>query len=417
MLKAVIFDMDGVLVDSEPLHYEANRLLFEKKFDINLDYEYYKQYIGSTVTYMWEKMRNDFIASGHKEVEAYTAIELRNMADDIKEELVDTQGYMEIEGVSAFVKSISGRYRLAVASSSYLRNIERNVADMELLLEFSELVSGTEVKRPKPNPDIFLEAASRLGVNPSECIVIEDSENGVKAAKAAGMACLGFINPNSGSQDLSKADYLFESFDAIDGDFLQMVHAHCFDERYVVAESERLVLREMLVEDAGDETIKKIITTALNVGEKNECPKHNDGAGLLLNDEKELQNEKFQNLRGYISDYRKNSYKFLGFGLWLVELKCECDDDKPKVIGIAGIDRKVNGDFELGYYIMPEYRRLGYAYEACAEILDCMKDSGLDTINVTIEKNNEASIALAKKLMFDEFYSNDEYVFMDKSMA
>ncbi len=367
MLKAVIFDMDGVLIDSEPLHYEANRLLLKREFNIELDYEYYKQYIGSTVTYLWEKTKKDFVTAGYSELESYDATILRNMADEIKEELINTQGYMKIEGAAEFVRSLKGHYRLAVASSSYLKNIERNVNNLGITDCFNKLVSGTQVASPKPSPDIFLEAAIRLGVSPNECIVVEDSENGVKAAKAAGMACIGFINENSGNQNLSQADYLFESFDSIDGDFLYMVHAHCFDERYVVAETERLVLREMLVEDVRDEDARNLIVDVLSINE---------------------------DLERYIIDYRRNSYKFLGFGLWMLELK-----NDGNIIGIAGIDRKENGDFELGYYVCEEYRRNGYAYEACKKILKLAKEEfDIDEVKVSIAKDNEASLGLARKL-------------------
>lgn len=370
MLKAVIFDMDGVLIDSEPLHYEANRLLLKRKFDIELEYEYYKQYIGSTVAHLWEKTRKDLIMEGHKELEAYEAIELRNMADEIKEELINTDGYMEIKGAPAFVKSLKGRYKLAVASSSYLKNIERNMNNLCITDCFDELVSGTQVKNPKPSPDIFLLAAERLGVLPQECLVIEDSENGVNAAKAAGMACVGFINKNSGNQNLSRADYLFEDFEGIDGDFLEMVHAHTFDERYVVGETDRLFIREMVVEDVLDKTVEKIIREALSL--------------------KELDDEAFKN---YIIEYRKNSYKFLGFGLWLLEIK-----ETGKVIGMAGIDRQKNGDFELGYYIDEAYRRQGYACEACKKILSMKEELDVEDICVRIKANNEASLGLASKL-------------------
>ncbi len=385
MLKAVIFDMDGVLVDSEPLHYEANRQLLEDKLDIELKYDYYKQFIGSTVTYMWEKMKEDF------GIEGISAAELRAMADDIKEELVETEGYPEIEGVIGFVRRLEGCCTLAVASSSYLRNIERNIDRLGLSSNFRVLVSGTEVDNPKPGPDIFLEAAKRLGVEPQECVVIEDSENGVLAARAAGMACVGFINVNSGKQDLSKADYLVESFLSVDYEFLRMVHAHHFDESYEVTDTRRLVLREMLKEDAGDEVCAEIIKKALQISDM--CR---------------------EELESYIAEYRENAYKFLGFGLWLVELKEEYTKCERRVIGIAGIDRKVNGDFELGYYIISEYREKGYAYEACAEIMDFIRDFGLDRINVSIKRDNLASIRLAQKLMFEEFYSNSEFVFMDR---
>lgn len=382
MLKAVIFDMDGVLIDSEPLHYEANRILLLNKFNIELKYEYYKQFIGSTVKYLWEKMKNDFGIDG------YTAEELKLMADEIKEELIDTDGYEQIEGVAEFVCGLSDHYKLAVASSSYLKNIKRNMDNLGITDEFEQLISGTEVENPKPSPDIFIEVAKRLGVKPCECLVIEDSKNGVLAAKNAGMACLGFINPNSGNQDLSKADYLFESYEGIDENFLHMVHAHCFDEPYIALDTDRLNLREMQKEDAKDPVCKELIKEALN-----------------------LENITDIDLEKYIIDYRNNSYKFLGFGLWVAQLK-----ESDEVIGIVGIDRKVNGDFELGYFIEENYRRQGYAYEASAEIMDYIRDFGLDSVNITVKKENVASLRLAEKLMFDEFYSNDEYIFMDKKV-
>lgn len=224
MLKAVIFDMDGVLVDSEPLHYEVNKITVLERFGIKLDYEYYKQYIGTTVMAMWEKIIKDF------SIEGYTAKELFDLSEEVKERLVDEKGYPEVPGVVSFIKSISKKYKLAVASSSALVNIEKNVDKLGIRADFDALVTGLSVKNPKPAPDIFLKAAMELGVNPNECIVIEDSCNGVRAAKAAGMASIGFLNQGFGEQDLSAADYLFEAFDNIDDGFLEMVHSHHFGE-------------------------------------------------------------------------------------------------------------------------------------------------------------------------------------------
>ena len=67
-------------------------------------------------------------------------------------------------------------------------------------------------------------------------------------------------------------------------------------------------------------------------------------------------------------------------------------------------------------FIEENYRRQGYAYEASAEIMDYIRDFGLDSVNITVKKENVASLRLAEKLMFDEFYSNDEYIFMDKKV-
>ncbi|MBQ6814179.1 MAG: HAD family phosphatase [Lachnospiraceae bacterium] len=224
MLKAIIFDMDGVLVDSEPLHYEVNKITMMEKFQIDLNYEYYKQYIGTTVKAMWEKIIKDFC------IEGYTPTELFDLSEVVKARLVDEKGYPEVPGVVDFVRMLSKKYKLAVASSSSIVNIEKNVNKLGIKDEFSALVSGLTVANPKPFPDVFLKAASELGVEPSECLVVEDSGNGTKAAKAAGMACIGFINPGSGDQDLSAADYLFEDFSSIDDGFVEMVYSHHFGE-------------------------------------------------------------------------------------------------------------------------------------------------------------------------------------------
>lgn len=393
MLKAVIFDMDGVLVDSEPLHYEINKLTAKRHCGITLDYEYYKQYIGSTVFFMWEKIKKDF------DIEKYSAKELFDLSEVIKEELVSTKGYPEVKGAVNFVKSLVGKYKLAVASSSCLANIENNMRKLGLMVSdldqsgdldeldkigklenlnvFNKLVSGTLVKNPKPAPDVFLKAALELGVLPSECIVIEDSSNGAKAAKAAGMACVGFLNPSSGEQDLSMADYLFEDFDSIDGAFLEMVHAHHFGEPWRVLETERLIIREMCPDDV--EAIYKIY-------EDNDL-RYTEP--LFDDIDKE---------RAYIKDYQKYIYNFYDFGIWLFEEK-----STGEIIGRGGVELKVYEDgseaIEIGYIIRKDKQRLGFAYEGLKNILIYVKEHfDIKSVNVSVHRDNVSSVELAKKL-------------------
>lgn len=225
MLKAVIFDMDGVLVDSEPVHFKANQITLEKLCGVHLDYEYYRHFIGSTIRAMWQEMHDDF------GITQYTWEELLEENDKILEELLEKQGYPSVKGAAELVKRLKkDGYLLAVASSSKMEKIISNITNLGIRECFDALVSGMELQRPKPAPDIFLQAAKLLGVEPHECLVVEDSCNGIRGAAAAGMASLGFLNSNSGNQDLSQADYLCEDFDGVEEDFLRMVYAHHFHE-------------------------------------------------------------------------------------------------------------------------------------------------------------------------------------------
>ncbi len=225
MLKAVIFDMDGVLVDSEPLHFKSNQMTLRKYCGLELEYDYYKQYIGSTVTFMWKKIVRDF------GIVDYSPETLQSLNDEILDELVQTEGYPPVKGAAELVRSLHRQgYLLAVASSSSRRKIEENLKHLDIRSCFSAIVSGVELERPKPNPDIFQKAVEELGVQTEECLVIEDSMNGVKASVAAGIPCVGYINPNSGEQDLSEADYLVEDFSSVEESFLRMVHDHHFGE-------------------------------------------------------------------------------------------------------------------------------------------------------------------------------------------
>ena len=97
-------------------------------------------------------------------------------------------------------------YEMAVASSSSQDYIESQMKTLGIDKCFKFLFSAENVEKPKPAPDVFLVAAEKLGGKPAECTVVEDSANGSRAAKTAGMTCIGFKNPDSGNQDLSVAD-------------------------------------------------------------------------------------------------------------------------------------------------------------------------------------------------------------------
>lgn len=123
-----------------------------------------------------------------------------------KDEVIARDGFPEMLGVGQMLCCLKDAgYRLAVASSSPKPVITETLETLDLMKYFDVVTSGDEVKNPKPAPDTFLFAAKQLGVPVDECIVIEDSTNGGKAAKAAKMPCIWMHNPDSGDQEIPDA--------------------------------------------------------------------------------------------------------------------------------------------------------------------------------------------------------------------
>ncbi|WP_234123836.1 HAD family hydrolase [Clostridium hydrogenum] len=210
MIKAVIFDMDGVIIDSEPIHLKYAMELF-KTIEIDMSIEEYNKFIGTNSYYMWNKIINDYKLK-------YTMEELIKMERNGFYDFISSPN-MKIEPIKYIPELLKelkeNNYKIAVASSSPMRLIEYILEELKIRKYFDNLVTGDLVERSKPEPDIFLYAAEKLGARPEECVVIEDSHNGVLAAKKAGMKCIGYRNLNSGNQDISKADIIIDSFEEI----------------------------------------------------------------------------------------------------------------------------------------------------------------------------------------------------------
>ncbi|NLV36995.1 MAG: HAD family phosphatase [Clostridiaceae bacterium] len=199
MVKAVIFDMDGVIVDSEPIHFESDRMTM-KHYGKYITDEELSRYVGVSNPDMWAELREKY------QLEA-TVEELLETQFSYKKLLIGDRKLEPIDGIRELLEQLKGgEVRIGLASSSSREFIEFMLSNLGLAGYFEVVISGEEVQRGKPFPDIFLKAAQGLGVEPSDCMVIEDSGHGVKAAKRAGMRCVGFVSPNSGKQDLSSAD-------------------------------------------------------------------------------------------------------------------------------------------------------------------------------------------------------------------
>lgn len=205
MIKAVIFDMDGVLLDSQPVHFKADMEVLAK-CGRNVTQSEVEKYAGTPNQNRWVKYKNDFGLTQSTD-------ELIKLHGIILSSLIESQKLLPVKGVKELLIKIKDKqYKTSVASSSS-RDFVYKVLDLaDLLKFFDELVCGGDVKRGKPEPDIFLKAAEHLGAKPEECIIFEDSTNGVAAALAAKIKCIGYRNETSGNQDLSKATVIIDSF-------------------------------------------------------------------------------------------------------------------------------------------------------------------------------------------------------------
>lgn len=215
MAEAVIFDMDGVLVNSEPYHFEAEEQILAK-IGITLTDKEVQSFVGLAMDSMWMRLKESY--SLEKSVE-----ELLKEDTEFRVNFFREVGKIKpIDGVRALITDIkSSGLKTAVASSSHPDLIRVILEASDLAEFFPFYLSGFQVKKGKPEPDIFIETARLLGVECSRCVVIEDSLNGVKAAKKAGMKCIGYSNPFSGDQDLSAADIIISNFSEINTSYLK----------------------------------------------------------------------------------------------------------------------------------------------------------------------------------------------------
>ncbi len=201
----VIFDMDGVLIDSEEFYKEINYQYF-KDLGVEISDEVYNGFIGISADKMWGYIKDTFqlehdltmLKAGEKE-RKYSYLAAETLAP--------------IAGIPDFLQMLKEKEEIVcLASSSPKRNIQVVIEKLGIDHFFDFVISGEEVKNGKPAPDIFLKPAHKFQISPEKCVVVEDSNNGVRAAKAAGMFCAGFVNPNSGNQELSAADLIIYDF-------------------------------------------------------------------------------------------------------------------------------------------------------------------------------------------------------------
>ncbi len=205
-IKGIIFDLDGVLVDTVPAHFSAWQRMFNE-----YGYEFGKR----------EYRR---LVDGKPRFEGARAVMVKHSDADIKEaankkneyyaEMIERGDFRVFDAALTLVRQCQEMgLKLATASSS--ANVRTVLEKADLLQAFSVVVGGDDVQNGKPSPDIFLAASDGLGLSVDECIVIEDSSSGVQAAKSGGFMCIGLLHVDH-AEELPGADIVVSSLAELD---------------------------------------------------------------------------------------------------------------------------------------------------------------------------------------------------------
>lgn len=205
VITTVIFDLDGLLADTERLHCQAYQEALRGHGALLTESDYAEHWVRS--------------GRGIADWISQRGLTL----DPLAVRACKSARYLELlsaslrpmNGALALLRSLHGKKTLALASSSYPDAVEAVLRGLDIAHYFKAVVSGTDVPRVKPAPDIFLAAARAVSADPSECLVLEDAEKGVLAAHEAGMACVAVPNEHTRGHDFSKATRVCASLDEI----------------------------------------------------------------------------------------------------------------------------------------------------------------------------------------------------------
>jgi HAD superfamily hydrolase (TIGR01509 family) len=214
MIDTIIFDMDGVIVDSE-LHWREVEEPFLRKLIPNTYEEYHKYIVGRSLSDIFLYLDSNFDLPMKKDEFMGTYNE---MAVKVYEEWAHL-----IPGVLDLIELLKKeKFTLGLASSSPMLWVEMAVKRFDLNQYFKKVMSADETdSKGKPAPDIYIYAVEQLGKQPSECLAIEDSRNGVISAQKAGLKCVGLRNGFNDDQDLSSSDILIHDFGELSLDVIR----------------------------------------------------------------------------------------------------------------------------------------------------------------------------------------------------
>ena len=212
MITTVIFDMDGVIVDTEPMHHYAFQQHF-KLLNIDVSPELYASFTGNSTKNVYTKLKNTFQIN--QQIDSLVQ-QKRNLFNAV----FDNDNNLKLlDGVENLIVDLyQNNLQLILASSSAHSTINKIFTKFDLDRYFTHKISGEDFEFSKPHPAIFNHAVKLSNHQSQNCIVIEDSTNGIAAAKTANIFCIGYDSFNSKLQNYSMADMVISNFNELNSD-------------------------------------------------------------------------------------------------------------------------------------------------------------------------------------------------------
>ncbi|MHA1689458.1 MAG: HAD family hydrolase [Promethearchaeota archaeon] len=203
----VIFDMDGVLADTGPIHFESWKKMAEEEAGVEFTREFFEETFGQQSIPITRKLVGPEVSQ--ELVEKWANLKEYYYREMIKDKLEPLPGAVEL------IKDLKDEgFKLAVGSSGSPENVELLLTSLDVKKYFDVIITAAEVKRSKPEPEVFLLAAEKLNIGPSKCVVIEDAPVGIEAARRAEMKCIALTTTHE-EEELKDADLVIKDLTEI----------------------------------------------------------------------------------------------------------------------------------------------------------------------------------------------------------
>jgi HAD superfamily hydrolase (TIGR01509 family) len=220
VIRAVLFDLDGTLVDSERQNAESVARVLQARGRPLDDVE--REFV---IGHGWAEIHHFLVGRGGVDLPFK---ELMHLAAVEREKIAAAEGLDVLPGAVACVQRMAAKFRIAVVSGSSREEIEMVLRSLDVIDRFAFFLGAEDTARGKPHPDGYQLAAKRLGVQANECLVLEDSQAGIRAARNAGMAVIAVRAGNFAHQPQDEAHCVVETLDAVDEALLEKVAASAY---------------------------------------------------------------------------------------------------------------------------------------------------------------------------------------------